>query len=338
MATSLAQFHKHLSADELCPVYLIVGEEHLLVLEAADALRARARDQGYGERDVLDVDSHFDWNDLARAGASMSLFATRRLIDLRLPTGKPGREGAAALVEFMRQPPPDTVLLITATQWSKKHEGAWVSALAKAGMFVPVWPMKPSEFQRWIAQRMRSRGLVPDREAIAALVARVEGNSLAAAQEIDKLALLHGDGALDAVTLESLVADSARFDVFKLVDAAFAGDSSRALRILSGLRAEGEQVPALMGWLLNQLQLLARLANAGSNLTAALRAERVWSSREGMYRKVLSRAPRGHWQQCLLQAGEVDRLSKGRGQGDPWLALERLLFDIARPGALNAAH
>ena len=337
MATSLAQFHQHLSADELRPVYLIAGEEHLLVLEAADALRARASERGYSEREVLDVDARFDWNELARAGASMSLFATRRLIDLRLPSGKPGREGAAALVEFCTRPPDDTVLLITATQWSKKHEGAWVTTLGKTGMFVPVWPMKPAEFQRWVAQRMRSHGLVPDREAIAALVARVEGNSLAAAQEIDKLALLHGDGALDADTLESLVADSARFDVFKLVDAAFAGDAARALRILGGLHAEGEQLPALMGWLLNQLQLLGRLANAGNNLTSALRAERVWASREGMYRQALSRAPRGHWQQCLLQAGEIDRLSKGRGYGDPWLALERLLFNIAQPGALATA-
>lgn len=336
MSTSLARFYEHLGSAELLPVYLIAGDEHLLVQEAADALRARARELGYTERDVLDVESRFDWNDLARAGASMSLFATRRLIDLRMPTGRPGKDGSAALIEFCGQPPADTVLLITGTQWSKKHEGAWVSALAEVGMFVPVWPMKPAEFPRWLAQRMRARGLAPDREAIAALAARVEGNSLAAAQEIEKLALLHGQGALDAHTLESLVADSARFDVFKLAEAALAGDAPRALRIVRGLRAEGEQVPALMGWLLNQLQLLARLASAG-NLASALRAERVWSSRESLYRGALSRAPRGHWQTCLLQAADVDRLSKGRGSGDVWLALERLLFDMARPGALAKA-
>lgn len=333
MSTTPEQFHKHLSDSELKPVYLLAGEEHLLLLEAADALRARARELGYTERDVLDVEPHFDWDALARAGASMSLFATRRMIDLRLPTGKPGKEGAAALLEYCAAPPPDTVLLITCTQWSKKHETAWVAAVQKLGSFVAVWPMKPDEFLRWLAARMTSRGLKPERAAIEALAQRVEGNSLAAAQEIDKLALLHGDAPLDVETLEALVADSARFDVFKLVESALSGDSERALRILSGLRAEGEQVPALMGWVLNQLQLLARLAAAGSNLSSAFSTERIWPARQKIYRQALNRATTEHWQNCLLQAARVDRISKGRGFGSAWNELERLLAAIAMPRA-----
>jgi DNA polymerase-3 subunit delta len=332
MPTSLDAFRKSLAAPELKPVYLLAGEEYLLLLEAADALRARARELGYIERDVLDVDQHFDWNALAMAGASMSLFASRRLIDLRLPTGKPGREGAAALIEYCGHAPPDTILLVTCIQWSKAHETAWVAAVEKAGMFVPAWPMRSDQLPDWIAQRMSSRGLKPDQAAIEALAERVEGNSLAAAQEIDKLALLHGSAPLDADTLAELVADSTRFDVFKLADAALAGDASRALRILAGLRAEGEQIPALMGWLLNQLQLLARLA-AASNPATAFRSERIWPARETLYRKVLARADRAHWEACLIQAARIDRISKGRGFGDAWNELERLLAAVAMPRA-----
>jgi len=332
MSSTLAQFRKQIAGNDLKPVYLLAGEEHLLLLEAADALRARARELGYTEREILDAEAHFDWDALAQASASMSLFASRKLIDLRLPTGKPGREGSAAIVEYCERPSPDNILLVTCTQWSKQQEGAWVAAIERIGVFVPVWPLKPEELPDWIAQRMASRGLRPERAAIEALAERVEGNSLAAAQEIDKLALLQGSAPLDAATLEDLVADSARYDVFKLVEAALAGDAERALRILDGLHAEGEQIPALMGWVLNQLQLLARLA-ANSNLGAAFRNERIWPAREALYRKALGRADRRHWDACLVQAAHIDRLSKGRGFGDAWNEFERLLVAIAKPRA-----
>lgn len=334
MPKSLEQFRKSLSGPVLKAVALIAGEEHLLVLEAADALRTRARELGYSEREILDVEAYFDWDALARAGASMSLFASRRLIDLRLPTGKPGKDGSAAIIEFCANPPPDTVLLITALQWSKKeNEGAaWVKAVENVGDYVPVWPMKADELTRWIAQRCAARGLRPDAAAVRTLAERVEGNSLAAAQEIDKLALLHGSAPLDADTLDHLVADSARYDVFKLVDAALAGDAARALRIVAGLRAEGDAIPALMGMVLYQLQQLARIA-AAPNLAIGLRAEHLWSAREQFFRKVLGRADSRHWQDCLLQSARVDRLSKGRGRGDAWIELERLLLMIAQPNA-----
>jgi DNA polymerase-3 subunit delta len=260
------------------------------------------------------------------------------VIDLRLPTGKTGKEGSAAIVAYCANPAPDTVLLITSLQWSKKdNEGAaWVGAVDEAGLYVPVWPMRLDEFSAWLAQRMSARGLNPDRAAIASLAERVEGNSLAAAQEIDKLALLHGAAPLDAQTLEDLVADSARFDVIKLVDAALAGDAARATRILAGLRAEGDAIPALMGMILYQLQILARLA-AAPNLANAFRVERMWDAREKFFRKVLGRAGPGHWEDCLAQAARVDRLSKGRGIGDAWIELERLLVMIAQPHVFSRA-
>ncbi|HZP66438.1 MAG TPA: DNA polymerase III subunit delta [Rudaea sp.] len=338
MPTALGALRKQLAGDTLAPAYLIAGEEHLLVLEAADAVRARARALGYAEREVLDAEAGFDWNALAQSASAMSLFASRKLIDLRLPSGKPGREGSAAIVEYCERPPADNVLLVTCTQWSKQHEGAWAAAIERIGVFVPVWPLKPAELPAWIGERMAERGLKADRAAIAALAERVEGNSLAAAQEIDKLVLLHGGGApLDADTLEALVADSARYDVFKLVDASLGGDGVRAARILAGLRAEGEQVPALLGWLLNQLQTMARLAAAG-NLAAAFRAERIWPAREALYRKALGRADRAHWDACLVQAARIDRIAKGRGAGDAWRELERLLVAVAGTRASGAAN
>ncbi len=334
MPLNAAQWQKSLAADSLRPVYLLAGEE-LLVLEAADALRAQARKLGYAEREVLDVGNHFDWDDLARSAAGMSLFASRRLLDLRLPTGRPGTEGAKAINEFCANPPPDVTLLITATDWSNKHEGAWTKNLDAAGALVVFNAPRPNEWGAWIGARLASRGLSATPDAAALLAERVEGNLLAAAQEIDKLVVLHGQGKIDAQEMENLVADSARYDAFKLTDAAFAGEGGRALRILAGLHAEGDELIALMGWLVNQLQLALRLANA-HDFAAQARAERLWPAREQLFRKALRRAPREHWLQCLARAARIDRMAKGREQGNPWLEAERLIAAIAEPRAAQA--
>ncbi|WP_243041598.1 DNA polymerase III subunit delta [Dyella sedimenti] len=334
MPLNAVQWQKSLAADHLRPAYLLAGEE-LLVLEAADALRAQARRLGYAEREVLDVGNHFDWDDLARSAAGMSLFATRRLLDLRLPTGRPGTEGAKAINEFCANPPPDVTLLITATEWSSKHEGAWTRNLDVAGAVVVFTAPRPNEWAAWIGARLASRGLSATPDAAALLAERVEGNLLAAAQEIDKLVVLRGEGRIDAQEMENLVADSARYDAFKLTDAAFGGEGGRALRILHGLHAEGDELIALMGWLVNQLQLALRLANA-RDFAAQARAERLWPAREQLFRKALRRAPREHWLQCLARAARIDRMAKGREQGDPWLEAERLVAAIAEPRAAQA--
>lgn len=334
MPLNPAQWNKALAADRLTPVYLLAGEE-LLVLEAADALRAQARKLGYSEREVLEVGTHFDWDDLARAAAGMSLFATRRLLDLRLPTGRPGTEGAKAINAFCADPPPDVTLLITAMEWSSKHDGAWSKKLDAAGTMVVFNAPRPNEWAGWIGARLASRGLSATPDAAALLAERVEGNLLAAAQEIDKLVVLHGQGRIDAAEMENLVADSARYDAFKLTDAAFAGDGGRALHILAGLRAEGDELIALMGWLVNQLQLALRLANA-RDFSAQAKLERLWPAREQLFRKALRRAPREHWLQCLARAARIDRMAKGREQGEPWLEAERLIAAIAEPRAAVA--
>jgi DNA polymerase-3 subunit delta len=326
-----AQFANRIAKSaELKPVYLIAGEEHLLVIEAADALRQRARELGYSEREVHDVESGFDWNDLARSGAAMSLFASKRLIELRLPTGKPGTEGSEAIQEWCARAPSDCVLLITCTQWSKKQEGKWTQAVEKVGVFLPLWPLKREELAGWVQARAGARSVQLGSDAVDALVRRTEGNLLACAQEIDKLALLAGSRRVDAQELEDLVADSARFDVFAMTEAALAGDGARTRRMLSSLRAEGEQAATLMAWLLSQLQAAARLAQLPrAEQAGAFRSEGIWGSRDAAFRKALARGDASFWERRLAEAARVDRLAKGRGVEDPFLALERLLLRIS---------
>ena len=346
------RLERQLAAEPLRPVYLIAGSEPLLVQELADAVRARARAEGFGEREVLDVEPGFDWNRLSQGLASLSLFASRRLFELRLPSGKPGKDGSEALREFCERPPPDTVLLITCQDWSKSHAGKWSEAIARAGHLVPVWPLKPHELGDWLQRRLRSRGLVATPDAVQRLADRVEGNLLAAAQEVDKLALLAGAGpgaargtgpqagadaaVLDVETKERLVADSARFDVFRLADAALAGDAARAVRMLAALRAEGGQVAGLMPMIAREVLLCAGLARdiaSGTPAPAALRAARVWENKQAAYRRALDRHPPERWERFAAECGRIDRSAKGRGEGDPWLQLERLLAAIAEPRA-----
>src|SRR5690606_2448952 len=190
MPISPQQLERQLASDRLAPVWLVAGSEDLLRLEAADAIRARARALGYAEREVFEAGSGFDWSDLRGSFGAMSLFSTRRLLDLRLPTGKPGKDGAAAIEAFCKDPPPDVCLLITAGDWSRQHEAGWSRAVEAAGGVVQVWPLRSGELPGWIARRLKSRGVDASSDAVELLAERVEGNLLAAAQEVDKLALL----------------------------------------------------------------------------------------------------------------------------------------------------
>jgi len=326
-------FLKALAKGDLAPVYLLAGDEPLQLQEAGDALRARARALGYTEREVLDVEAHFDWDQLARCGASLSLFASRRLIELRLPTGKPDRDGSAAIVEWCESPAPDTVLLVSAMEWSKKHEGAWVKAVERAGVYAWLRAPRVDELPAWIRARMRAKGFAPGEDAIALLAERAEGNLLVVAQEIDKLAAQREGGAVSAADLESLGEDNALYDVFKLTDAAFGGDAPRTLKILNGLRAEGEDVVPMLGWLLNQLDLALRLASAPDFASGVRNEYGMWPARQQLFKGALQRAGRGnaHWRRCVAECACIDRMAKGRETGDPWRAMERLLVAIAQP-------
>ena len=322
------RFERQLAGEPLRPVYLVAGSEPLLVQELADAVRAKARAEGYGEREVFDAGRDFEWSELVMGFAALSLFSPRRLFDLRLPTGKPDREGSEAIQAYCADPPPDTVLLITAQDWSSKHPGKWSEAVARAGVFVPVWPVRPNELPDWLEARLRARGFSADSAALQLLAERVEGNLLAAAQEIDKLVLLCDERRITLEVMESRVSDSARYDVFKLVEAALTGKVERTRRMLASLRAEGEQVPGLVPILAMELLKLAALARAG-NLAQAMREARVWESRQALYRRALERHDAARFEAFVAEAGRIDLMSKGRLGGDPWLALERLLVAVA---------
>ncbi len=324
----------------LLPAYLVAGPELLRVLEAADALRAAARAQGVGEREVFDADGRgFDWGQLDAAFNAPSLFSSRRLIEVRLPGGKPGKEGAEAISTFCANPPADVLLLVTAGEWSKSHQGKWSDAIAKVGVVSIAWAIKPHELPGWIETRLRSKGLRADRDAVQLLADRVEGNLLAAAQEIDKLALLAEGRTLDAATMESLVADAARYDVFRLVDAMLAGQGAQVTRMLAGLRAEGDNVAGLMPMIVRELLRAAALARAqarGGNLAAEMKSQGIWENKQAPFKRALQRhANPARWDRFVAEASRIDRTAKGRGDGDAWLMLERLLLAVADAKAVR---
>jgi DNA polymerase-3 subunit delta len=328
-----------LAAEPLRPAYLIAGPEPLRVLEAADALRKQARAQGYAEREVFEAEGNQrepDWDALHATLSAPGLFSARRLIELRLATGKPGKQGAELITGFCAAPAPDVALAVIAGEWSRAHAGKWSDAIARIGHVAVAWAVKPHELPDWIERRLRARGLRADREAVQCLCDRVEGNLLAAAQEIDKLALL-GDGqTIDAARMDALVADAARHDVFRLVDAALGGQAAQVSRMLAGLRAEGEAVPALLGMVVMELQRAAALARVqanGGNLASEFKALRIWESKQALYRRALQRHSAPRWERFVAGAGRVDRIAKGRAAGDAWQALERLLLAVAEPRA-----
>ena len=333
---------RQLAGESMRPAWLVAGPETLLVLEAADEIRKAARAQGIDEREVHDMEVRDpDWDALSASIHAPSLFASRRLVEVRLPTGKPGVTGSKMICEICAELPADVVLLVIASDWSRSHAGKWSEAIGRIGHACIAWSIKPHELNGWIERRLRSRGLKATADAVAQLAQRVEGNLLAAAQEIDKLALLAssaGNDMLDAHAMESLVSDSARFDVFRLVDAALNGQPAQVSRMLAGLRAEGEAVPALLGMVAKEMTTLAALSRA-RNLAAEFKAQRVWDSKQAMYTRALKRHPPERWQRFVADVGQVDRIAKGRVRlgeesADPWLQLERVLLAVADKAAL----
>lgn len=320
-------------ARELAPVYLIAGDEPLLVMEAADAVRAAARDAGFGERELMVVERGFDWGGLHAAGGNMSLFAEKRLIELRMNSPKPGDAGGKALRAWAERPPEDTLLLITCPKLDKKSLSTrWVKDLDSAGVLVQVWPVDPQELPRWIAARMQARGLRADRQAAELIAARVEGNLMAAQQEIEKLRLICGEGDLDGETARHAVMDSARFDIFQLADNALAGDLGRSLRILEGLRGEGVD-PVLVLWALaREIRAVAAVAGrlqGGGSLSQAMAAERVWERRRPLMQAAVERHGRSRSLILLGEAARIDKVIKGRAGGRPWDALAALTARLA---------
>jgi len=331
------QLDVHLK-NNLAPVYFISGDEPLRVMEAADAVRAAARAQGYDARDVLTVQAGFDWNRLLAEAGNLSLFAQRRIIDLRIPGGKPGEAGARTLREYVARPPDDTLLLVTAGKLdAAARRSKWVQALEQAGVVVFVWPLGEQAFTGWVRARMHKRGLQPDAEAVRMLAERVEGNLLACVQEIDKLYLLQGAGPVAAGDIASLVADHARFDVYTLVDAALAGKAARSVRILNGLQAEGVAPPVVLWALARELRQLATMAaerQPGQPVSGVLARHRVWASRREAVGAALQRLSATGCARLLRHCAAIDLVCKGRATGNAWDDLLQLILQLAGQPAL----
>jgi len=327
------QLSRHLQ-DTLAPAYLISGDEPLLLGEAADAIRQAARAAGHDNREVMDAGSGFDWNTLLAEAASFSLFADKKIIDVRIPGGKPGREGGQALAEYCANPPPDTLLLLTLPKLDRQQQNSkWFKAIEKLGVVLQVWPIEQGKLPAWIEQRMRAVGLQPTPDAIALLAERVEGNLLAAHQEIDKLRLLHEGGRIDAAALAEAVADSARYDVFDLVDSALRAELPRSLHILEGLRGEGIAAPIVLWALHREISQLASIAlDSARGLSAdqAMTRARIWDKRKPLARQALARLRPTRWLGLLDDCQAVDSAIKGGDPRDPWLLLEEMLVGLCR--------
>lgn len=323
------QLEQHLRGS-LASVYVLFGDEPLLVLEAADRLRQQARQAGFDDREILTVEPGFDWGQLRQLSQSISLFASQRLLELRLQEAKPGDAGGKQLREYAADPPPDTLLLITAGRLDQASQNsAWFKALDKAGVVIQFWPVTPQQLPTWIQQRLRVRQLQPDRDVVQWLAERVEGNLLAAAQEIDRLALLHGPGALRRQHLEG-VGDNARFDVFALVDSALAAKPARVSRILQVLQAEGVD-PTLCCWALHrELRVLARLAREPTPTDSLFQRLGVRERRKPLVRAALKRLNSSACNTLLRGCARLDRLIKGQIPGtSPWEEMLHLCLFLA---------
>lgn len=320
-------------ARGLAPIYLLSGDEPLLLNEAADAIRARARADGFTERELHVVERGFDWNALLADSRALSLFAQRKIVEIRMTNPTPGEQGGAALIELAAQGSPDTVVLvITGKLDGRTQNSKWVSAIEKSGVLLQVWPIELARLPNWIRERLARHGLHAEPAAAALLAERVEGNLLAAHQEVEKLALLLPKGTVTAQTILDAVADSARFDVLQLGEAAMRGQAARAVRILEGLHGEGVDATLAL-WAVNKdLQWIARaqhLMRNGQNADSAMNAIYVWRPRQAAMKQALQRLRPEAVRELLLDAERVDRAIKGVLRTDAWVELEALVARLA---------
>lgn len=332
MKLSSSDLEAHLSRG-LRPLYTVIADDVLLGEEALTLLRARARAQGCTERVVLTVEGGFDWESVAAAGRSMSLFASKRLLELRIPNGKPGREGAKRLQELAARPPEDTVTLVAlpAIDW-RARKSAWITALQEGGVLVEAITPPREALPAWLAARLARNGQQADAETLEFLADRVEGNLMAAAQEVEKLALAWPAGRLSAEQVRGAVLDVSRHDPSALGLALIAGERERVVRMIDGLRAEGAPLPLLMWSVAQELRrvVAARevLARGGGH-ASAMREAAAFREREAPMRRALERIDLRRARRGLRLAAEIDRAAKGLGRRDPWVLLTELALRMS---------
>ncbi len=324
-------------AKGLAPLYVITSDEHLLALEAADKIRGKARAQGYSERDVLTVERNFKWGELLAANQAMSLFGDKKLIELRIPGGKPGKDGSTALQNYAKDLNPDNLTLITLPKldW-QTAKSSWVGMLQQAAVYVEIPNVERAQLPSWIGMRLAAQQQSADRQSLDFIADRVEGNLLAAHQEIQKLGLLYEPGKLAYEQVHDAVLNVARYDVFKLSEAMLAGDPARLVRMLEGLKGEGEALPLVLWAVSEEIRTLLKLKAGmaqGRPLGALLKEYRIWGPRERMMEPALRRIALPTLEAALQQAAQVDRMVKGlrakQFAGDAWDAMLQLALRVA---------
>jgi DNA polymerase III subunit delta len=325
-------------AKPLAPLYVITSDEHLLALEAADKIRRTARTQGLSEREVLVVERSFKWGELLAANQSQSLFGDRKLIELRIPTGKPGKDGGQALQEYVGTLNADNVTLIALPKldW-QTQKSAWVAALQQAAVYIDIPLVERAQLPNWIGVRLAAQKQSVDRPGIDFIADRVEGNLLAAHQEIQKLALLHPEGKLSFEQVQDAVLNVARYDVFKLNEAMLSGDVARLVRMIEGLKGEGEALPLVLWAMAEEIRTLLKIkagAAQGKAIGMLLKEYRIWGPREKLMEPALRRLKLSTLESALQEAAQIDKMVKGLRakafSGDAWDALLQLGLKLAR--------
>lgn len=332
------QLNQHLRG-ELPPIIWISGDETLLAQEAADTCRACCREQGFSEREVWHADSSIDWEAILGSANSLSLFAERKLIELRFPSAKPGDKALKALLSYLENPNPDTVILASGPKLDTSvPRTKTFKQLENTMLFVQIWPVDNDRLGNWLAERMRAKGLSANREAIQLLADRTEGNLLAAQQEIDKLALL-AEGEVGPEDVLRVVADSARYNVFDLSERILQGDSKAVKRTLEGLRAEGTDAISVLWAVTRDVRRLISLRQAtdnGRKMDSVFQQERIFNRQQGPYRKAAQRLSLAQLTPCLEQCRSIDSAIKGMGNDDPWRGLMDLGMKLAGTPVMRA--
>ena len=337
MQLKLDALDTHLTKS-LASLYVITSDEHLLALEAADKIRKTARNNGFSERDVLVVERSFKWGELLAANQSQSLFGDKKLVELRIPTGKPGKDGGQALQEYAANLNPDnlTIISLPKLDWATQ-KAAWVATLQQASVYIDIPLVERAHLPGWISNRLAAQQQSADRQCVDFIAERVEGNLLAAHQEIQKLALLHPPGKLSFEQVHDAVLNVARYDVFKLNEAMLSGDVARLMRMMNGLKGEGEALPLVLWAVAEEVRTLLKLkagVSQGKPLGILLKEYRIWGPRERLMEPALRRISLAALQTALQEAAQIDKMVKGLRarafSGDAWDALSQLGLKLAR--------
>ena len=335
------QLQSHLS-KELLAVYVISGDEPLLTQESADAVRLAARNKGFSGREVFHGEGKFDWGQLHNEANALSLFTEKKIIEVRISNGKPGDKGSKAICELCTNPNPDNLLLVILPKLERAAQNSkWVKALESSGAHIQVWPITGEQLPRWIKQRLLESNITANQQAVEILAERVEGNLLAAVQEIEKLKLLAIDGKVDAIMMSSVVADSARYNLFEFVDKVLAGDAQSAARSLRGLHSEGTDAIPLLWAITRELRILIKASeqiSQGESRDRALKNAGVWEKRLPLFRTAIQRCSAPHLRMLLYQAGAIDRGIKGMRKADVWDELTTLVLSLAGSQTLKPSN